>query len=133
MVTTGCPGGGCYGFELKNNIDLSGVDFSPLGSAANPFGGTFDGNGHTISGLTIAEPNSKNIGLFKHTDGATIKNLILGDISVTGQKYVGALVGTAKDTTIGRVGVDAVVSGDRYVGGTTAQTKHTQHLSLIHI
>ena len=122
-VTTGCPAGVCRGFELKNNINLSGIDFTSIATAASPFDAIFDGNGHTISGLNIDEADSKNIGLFRHTNGATIKNLILGDTNVVGQRYVGALIGTAKDTTIDRVGVNATVNGNRYIGGMIGATK----------
>lgn len=71
--------------------------WSPIGTA--PAGGLFftgeyDGNGHTISNLYINR-SSRFQGLFGVTLGATIKNLGLLDVDITGQDYVGALIGEA--------------------------------------
>ena len=50
-------------YILANDIDLSGVSFTPIGNEAAPFTGTFDGNGHTIRSLTLTKAG-RNIGLF---------------------------------------------------------------------
>ena len=85
-------------FKLQKDIDLGSGTWTGLGSASLPFTGVLDGNGKTISGLNFS--SSSATGLFNYTNGATISNLILSDISVssTGQEGAGALVGQATDT-----------------------------------
>lgn len=75
----------------------SGAGFLPIGSMATPFTGTFDGAGHTISGLVI-NSNASSVGLFGAVGGAgTVRNVTLagGAIAVNTTPYapVGALVG----------------------------------------
>lgn len=95
-------------FELTTDITLSG-EWTPIGInrqlASNyPFSGTFDGGGHTISGLYI---NAKitSMGLFGEISDATIKNLgvINGSVTQTGADnayYTGGIVGNAVDSTL---------------------------------
>ena len=72
----------------------SGAGFTPIGSLANPFTGRFDGLGHTITALTINQPNNANIGLFGVTLGATtIQNIGLLAGTTIGAAGTGGLVG----------------------------------------
>lgn len=96
-------------YVLGNDIDLSSIaNWQPTGTLANPFTGTLDGNGHTISNLTINRPTEDNVGLFgvinttksKYAPGDNsvltnpiIKNLNFINASVTGRDYVGVLAG----------------------------------------
>jgi hypothetical protein len=96
-------------YVLENDIDLSSIaNWQPIGTLANPFTGILDGNGKTISNLTINRPTEDNVGLFgfvntaksKHAPGNNsvlanpiIKNLWFADASVTGRDNVGVLVG----------------------------------------
>jgi hypothetical protein len=78
--------------------------FTPLGTAAAPFTGTFEGLGHTISDLTIDRPTTSDVGLIgKSGKGAVIRDVGLIGGSVSGAGYVGALAGlsggTVSDTT----------------------------------
>ena len=79
-------------YRLVNDIDLSGVDFMPLGNLTNNFDGTFDGNGFTIRNLTIDLPASSNLGLFGVNSG-TIHDVTLDNADITGNNFVGGLVG----------------------------------------
>ena len=83
-------------FKLANDIDLSGVEnFTPIGSdSKHYFFGTFDGNGKTISNLKIVGEN--NVGLFGCNSG-NIKNVNLTDANITGEEFVGGLVGASGD------------------------------------
>ncbi|WP_158607328.1 MBG domain-containing protein [Rhodohalobacter sp. SW132] len=78
--------------------DVSG--WEPIGGNGNAFTGTFDGQGHTISGLTINR-STDNVGLFGYTNtGAIIRNLGLIDVSIRGRNTVGGLVGYLLDGTV---------------------------------
>jgi filamentous hemagglutinin family protein len=91
--------------------------FAPVGNATTPFAGTFDGLGHTISGLTINLPSENNVGLFGKTSAAAvIQNVGLVGGSVTGSYAVGGLVGWGKGTINNSYATDSV-SGSSYVGG----------------
>lgn len=84
--------------KLAQNIDLSGERWTPIGSTwANGFVGTFDGNGNTISNLTV--DHVENSGLFGNVTGdGTVKNVQLSDVTVTGNSKAGALVANAYGT-----------------------------------
>jgi len=95
--------GKCY--ELTGDIDLSAYNWSPIGGSAttdwtrsNPFTGTFDGQGHTITGLTFASNDADKLyyfGLFNSIGTiGKVKNLIVKDcnINATGiYTYIGAI------------------------------------------
>lgn len=116
-------------YRLTCDLDLSGVTFSGIGTADAPFTGVFDGQNHTISNMTITASDRDNVGFFGVIKGATIKNLKLTGVSVTGKKNVGTLVGYAQaelDTAdmadsvaslIGSCTVTGEVSGTESVGG----------------
>ena len=88
---------------LGCNIDMSSYSsFTPIGSSSSrSFTGTFNGNGFAITGLTVTG-GSYNRGLFGHTDGATIQNLVIasGTIVANAGWSAGAFVGDATNTTL---------------------------------
>ena len=85
--------------------------FMPIGS----FTGVFDGQGHTISGLSISRSETANVGLFSSMQGV-VRNLTLTDVSVSGHQSVGGLAGLASGTVEGCF-VSGWVWGDEKVGG----------------
>lgn len=91
-------------FVLDKDIDVSGYDAQinigsiPLTGNKYPFYGTFDGNGHTISGLTFTAENSSDAGLFAYTDGAIIKNLVIEKAYIKSARRGGIVVGKAVNT-----------------------------------
>ena len=90
--------------KLMNNIDLNGSEenpWTPIGNSINQYIGTFDGNGHTISGLYI-DSNADGQGLFGYVSGSgTVQNLsVSGSVSVSGNRYVGGVVGLNLGTVI---------------------------------
>ncbi len=97
-------------YRLTADIDLTGQTVSPIGNSIKPFGGVFDGNGHTILGFTLTDCNSDAAcGLFGAIQNAVIKNLTLRDASILFDKnsgvkksanYFGLLVGSSKASTI---------------------------------
>lgn len=88
-------------FILMNDIDLSGVNWNPIGINSAPFTGHLDGNGHKISNLTIDTSNYTNrssFGLFGYISFATFEDLVIEDFEFTSENiektyYVGALAG----------------------------------------
>jgi filamentous hemagglutinin family protein len=122
-----------YTYNLGNNLDGTtggyamlasatsngGLGWKPLGDGTTSFKGTFDGQNHTISGLTINRPTEGNVGLFGVIDpGSAISNIGLLGASVIGQSYVGALVGGSQGgSTISRAYASGDVRGTFMVGG----------------
>ena len=99
---------------LNDNSPSEG--WQPIGVEGARFKGIFDGDGHTISNISIKRASTDNVGFFGYTDGATIKNLtIKGDI--TGQNSVGGVVGAGLNTTITGVHYVGKVTGAENVGG----------------
>lgn len=83
-------------YILAKSIDMSGFDFERIGTI-EPFTGTFDGQGYTISNLKIEAPISNNVGLFGCAFEATFSNVVLKNFKITGYDSVGGLVGLSID------------------------------------
>ena len=106
---------GCY--VLMKNLDLSGVNFVPIGSAQNKFMGHFDGAGHTLSNLTVNVSKTSATGLFASVgEGAVIENLNLKNANVTGWVSTGILTGVNAGE-INHVAVSGNVTGYLNTGG----------------
>ena len=116
--------------NLVKDIDLGGVEWTPIGTAirsgsaftGNTFSGTFDGNGHTISGLKItSSPSNEDfgIGLFNSAKGATIKNFTLEnvEINVKGDAVAAAVGLVSDDATISGINTSGTIEGGDGVGG----------------
>ena len=110
---------------LTADIDLKNEEWTPIGIGEDtrkqdlPYSGTFDGNGHTISGLNV-NYGDKNGGLFCYVKSATIKNLtVAGSVthsSGNGVDY-GGIVGCADSSTIENCTNRCNVTGNWYAGG----------------
>ncbi len=110
-------------FKLTSDVTVSG-EWLPIGSYEraihqHAFMGTFDGNGHTVSGVQINNDSTSYAGLFGIVSQATIKNLTVAGANIKGFDYVGAVVGGAfKKSVIENVVVKSSnVEGARSVGG----------------
>lgn len=122
-VNKGTTYAGVY-FKLTANIDLGGSEWTPIGYSkydnnANRvndsiiFAGTFDGQGHTISNLTISENGaSKHSGLFGYSSG-TIKNLYLENANITSLNGIGGIC----NNNSGTIEACGVNSGELKVSG----------------
>ena len=137
---------------LTADINLTGKDWTPIGTDYNnSYKGTFDGGGHTITGLTFTT-NDKYAGLFGRLgEAGTVKNVVMEGVqitcnhwsgyaggvagyswgtiencsvsgSVSGTVYVGGLVGAQIDGSITGCSSSATVKGKVYVGGVVGQT-----------
>ena len=107
-------------FQLINDIDLAGINFFIIGELWHPFGGTFDGNGHAISNFTYTSEYASGIGLFGYVVGGQIKDLGLIDSNVDvdrGDSH-GCLVGHIEGGAVTNCYIEAgSISGNDYVGG----------------
>ncbi len=124
---------GCAGYELTVDLDFdtdkdgqvdaddtywnNGAGWVPIGTSTDPFATTFEGNGHTIRHLFV-DRNTDYVGLFGHTEGAffVIRHVALTNVQVTGNDYVGGLVGRNAGGISGSY-VTGQVSGHTYTGG----------------
>ena len=105
--------------KLLRDVELTGT-WAPVGTSSEPFKGTFDGDGHKITGLKIT--SGSYIGLFGYVgEGAEIKNVNLVGANVFGEKRIGALIGQIKgNATVSNCTVDStshVTGSDSNTGG----------------
>ena len=98
--------------------------WTPIGTSSKKYAGTFDGNGHTISGLYFNNttnkdyPNGGNsVGLIGRANGAKIKNVGVVDTYFKGYYYVSGICGYSTNTTISNCHNTGTVSGTNNVGG----------------
>ena len=105
---------------LTADIDLTGKDWTPIGtSSGNSYTGTFDGGGHTITGLTVTT-NDQFVGLFGYLNSAgTVKNVVMEGIQITSNHMFGCTGGVVGYSwgTIENCSVSGSVSGTVSVGG----------------
>ena len=106
---------------LDKNIDLTGKDWTPIGTDYdNSYKGTFDGGGHTITGLTFTT-NDEFAGLFGWLNRAgTVKNVVMEGVQITSNQIYGGSIGGVVGYgwgTIENCSVSGSVSGTVYVGG----------------
>ena len=110
---------------LTADIDLNNEPWTPIGIGEDtrkedlPYSGTFDGNGHTISGLNV-NYGDKNGGLFCYVKSATIKNLtVAGSVTYSSGDGIayGGIVGCADSSTIENCTNRCTVTGNWYAGG----------------
>ena len=103
---------------LADNIDLTGIDWTPIGTSfGNSYTGTFDGNGKTITGLTVTG-SDRYTGLFGFIKG-TVKNVVLEGVQITSDNssgYAGGVAGYSFEGNIENCSVSGSVSGSD-VGG----------------
>ncbi len=115
--------------------NVYGYGFEPIGSGAEPFSGSFDGNGHSITGFYTSIDTSYWlwIGLFGYTDGAVIKNLNLIDVNINATSNTdietGAIAGYANDATISNCTVTGSITGDNHTGGIVGALEGTSVVS----
>ncbi len=110
-------------------------NYTAIGISGHEFDGTFDGDGHTVSGIRIYRPSNQFQGLFGRVYDATVKNVILTDIRITGNDYVGGIVGYfGNDTVQNCLVLNATITGN-YEGeyhSTGAVVGYKYNGTLIH-
>jgi large repetitive protein len=123
---------GTFSLPVISEEDYNDPNFDPNSvqiDYSKGFSGTFDGAGYSITGLMIDEKSTEGIngvfGFFGFTNGATLKDIELKNISVQADSNiaVGGLVGKAMDTSIENTSLSGTVSGKTNVGGLVGTTE----------
>ena len=112
-------------YILMGDIDLSDIEWSPIGDEENPFTGVLNGNGYSIQNLTLNVDDgveTENVGFFGVTQDATISNIIFENAVInTPEDYnkgsVGILAGTAKGTSFENITVSGDITAHQKAGG----------------
>ena len=106
-------------FVQTADIDAAGATpaITPIGNGTTQFSGNYDGGYFTISNLTINGGTADYQGLFGYTLNATIQNVVLTNVNISGASYVGGLIGYAKGTTSSTI-TSCGVSGTAVTGTT---------------
>lgn len=111
---------------LDKNIDLTGKGWTPIGTSFdNSYKGTFDGGGHTITGLTVTT-NDQFVGLFGYLNRAgMVKNVVMEGIQITSNHMFGCTGGVVGYSwgIIENCSVSGSVSGTDCVGGVVGSQK----------
>lgn len=112
-------------YKQMEDIDFSestvwndGAGFSPIGNATTRFTGSFNGNGYSISNLTVKNDTSGYIGFFGNARNAQFSNISINNADILGGgSYVGVLLGFGNIVTANNIEVDGTVSGNNQAGG----------------
>ena len=105
-------------------VNETGSNWTAVGTSGtnNHFKGIFDGNGFSVSNLKINRPDENYQGFFGITNGATIKNVTLDNVEVTGKNYTGGLVGyNYNNSIIENCTSSGNVTGNSYTGGLVGE------------
>jgi hypothetical protein len=104
---------------LTKDIDLTGIDWTPIGNYDNSYTGIFDGGGHTITGLTVTG-SDRYAGLFGCIgSGGKVKDVMLEEVKIESNNDMSAVGGVAGRSygTLENCSVSGSVSGSGIAGG----------------
>lgn len=127
--------GGSESVCLDADLDMTGLAFDPIAADGKVFLGKFDGNGHTISNLTVnTEGDAGLIG--KAGLGSEIKNVALSNAKIQGGGYAGALVGSVASGSVVKIENIAVVdssvtSSAKAAGGLIGSSEGAVDVSVL--
>ena len=145
QVNEGNSYNGIY-FRLSNDLDMSGISWLPMGDGTNAFEGVFDGDGHTITNISVTDVgNGCSTGFFGNLSG-TVRNLGIKDMTVNVNNiggaariaYAGGIAGTLKGTGevdrcyVKNLSIVNTSSENKisYTGGLIGQVTSTQNPSV---
>ncbi len=128
------------GKYLKQTADIDasatsgwngGAGWTPIGNSTRSFLGTYDGQGHIVSGIYISRSSTDYQGLFGYIYTATIQNLGVTDVNITGYSYVGGLAGkVVTNCTISNCYSTGSITGNyRYAGGLVGQNYNSSTIN----
>ena len=99
------------------------IEWTPIGNSTSSFRGTFDGDGHTISGIYINDSSTIHQGLFGNISDGTIKNVGVTDSYISGGDRVAGIVGIANSSTIENCYNSGTIKGNDQVGGIVGYSR----------
>ena len=107
-------------------------NWTPIGTSAKPYTGTFDGNGYTIKNLVINGGSNSNIGFFGVTHNGEIKNLTIENAKVSGRLNVGVVAGQPYTTKYTNITVKGhiEVNGMAYVGAVGGKNAYADWTNI---
>lgn len=120
----GCGDYGVY-FQQTADIDVSGTNFTPIGTTNKNFNGNYDGGDHTISGFVASNYYD---GVFGIVNNGTISNLhVDAAFNATGVAYLGAVASAIYNSTVTNVSatVSGSAAGSAYIGAIAGQAQST--------
>lgn len=122
---TGCPSGGCNGYELTADLDFNSV--ATLSSTHMPislYGVTFEGNGHSLKNIRALITRTDYMGAFSAIYDSVVRNLVIENINLnnTSGLYTGALAGLVVHSALVNVRATGTVGGYHYTGGLVGVT-----------
>ena len=108
-------------FRLVSDLDLRGNEWTPIGTEGNLFWGGFDGDGHTITGMTITGKENSYVGLFGEcynftADSSYIKSVTVKRANISGKSFVGAIAGAGANIS-DCYSIENTIYASRCVGG----------------
>ena len=108
-------------FLLVSDLDLSGEEWTPIGTGGKSFWGGFDGGGHTITGMTITGKEASYVGLFGEchnftADSSYIKSVTVKGANISGKSFVGAIAGGGANIS-DCYSIETTICARRQVGG----------------
>ena len=108
-------------FRLVSDLDLRGNEWTPIGTEGNLFWGGFDGDGHTITGMTITGKENSYVGLFGECRNFTaassyIKSVTVKGANISGKSFVGAIAGAGANIS-DCYSIENTIYASRCVGG----------------
>ena len=115
--------------STENNFTAIGDRRDVSGGKAS-FQGTYDGGGHTISGIRISKTEDY-LGLFGYVKGGTVKNIVLADARISGDDNVGGIVGDLTNGTVSGCTVKSNVTVFARVGASQADGTSTYHGGIV--
>ncbi len=107
-----------YSSQWNDSESTESSNYTPIGNSSNRFRGTFDGCGHTVSGIRIRASNDYK-GLFGYISGGTVRNVTISDSRITGCQYVGGIVGENYRGTVENCHATATVAIYSRTSGST--------------
>lgn len=108
-------------FRLVSDLDLSGEEWTPIGTHGKSFRGGFNGDGHTITGMTITGKENSYVGLFGEcynftADSSYIKSVTVKRANISGKSFVGAIAGEGANIS-DCYSIENTIYAIRQVGG----------------
>ena len=104
--------------KISNDIDLTGREWTPIGTKQHPFSGRVDGGDAVIYNLTIATSQNRQ-GLFGVVSVGVLENLTLVNANIKGRDFVGGIAGVFSNGSMSNSSLTGTVEGRYFVGGVT--------------